>query len=275
MAYDPTQKAHQEWLGYVQPVGLVVSIPALLEAGAAPDRNVIPLHRTFLETLPTDRDGNPVPELRSFLKFAKTVLRWEENEDVAGSPAGLPLPDDLSARLAEYGETLRPTFAVREVEPAEDAPPWLLLGQELPDNAGFDVEPKEDARCWQASPQARLERLLRETGVPIGLLVNSHAIRLVYAPRGESSGHITFRVADMAQVAGRPILAALHMLLSGERLFSMAAEQRLPALLANSRKYQNLVSTKLAGRYSKRFMNCCEGSRRRTIRRAGSCWKRC
>ena len=47
--------------------------------------------------------------------------------------------------------------------------------------------------------------------------------------------------------AGRPILAALHMLLSGERLFSMAAEQRLPALLANSRKHQSLVSTKLAG----------------------------
>ena len=246
MAYDPTQKAHQEWLGYVQPGGLVVSIPALLEAGAAPDRNVIPLHRTFLETLPTDRDGNPVPELRGFLEFAKTVLGWEE-EDVAGNPAGPPLPDDLSAPVAEYGETLRPTFAVRDFEPAEDAPPWLLLGQELPDNADFDVEPKEDARHWQASPQARIERLLRETGVPIGLLVNSHVIRLVYAPRGESSGHITFRVADMAQVAGRPILAALHMLLSAARLFSMAAEQRLPALLGNSRKYQNLVSTKLAG----------------------------
>ena len=245
MAYDATQQAHKDWIGYVQPVGLVVSIPALLEAGAAPDRNVIPLHRTFLGTLPADRDGGPVPELKSFLAFAKTVLGWEE-EDVAGSPGGPPLPEDFSARLAEYGETLRPTFAVREIESAEGEPPWLLLGQELTGNQDFDKDPKEESRQWQASPQARFERLLRETGVPIGLLVNSEAIRLVYAPRGESSGHITLRVADMAQVAGRPILAALHMLLSSERLFSMAAEQRLPALLANSRKYQNLVSTKLA-----------------------------
>jgi hypothetical protein len=32
MARDPEAIAHQEWLGYVQPVGLVVSIPALLAA---------------------------------------------------------------------------------------------------------------------------------------------------------------------------------------------------------------------------------------------------
>ena len=75
---------------------------------------------------------------------------------------------------------------------------------------------------------------------------SKEAIRLVYAPKGESSGHITFKIADMAQVAGRPILAALHMLLSSERLFSLATEQRLPALLAASRKHQNLVSTKLS-----------------------------
>ena len=32
MAKDPAILAHQEWLGYVQPVGLVVSIPAMLDA---------------------------------------------------------------------------------------------------------------------------------------------------------------------------------------------------------------------------------------------------
>ena len=32
MAKDPAILAHQEWLGYVQPAGLVVSIPALLDA---------------------------------------------------------------------------------------------------------------------------------------------------------------------------------------------------------------------------------------------------
>jgi hypothetical protein len=38
-------------------------------------------------------------------------------------------------------------------------------------------------------------------------------VRLVYAPTGETSGHLTFRIADMAQVMGRPILAAFNLLL--------------------------------------------------------------
>ena len=50
----------------------------------------------------------------------------------------------------------------------------------------------------------------------------------------------------MTEVAGRPIFAALQMLLSAERLFMLPDKQRLPYILAESRKYQNLVSTKLA-----------------------------
>jgi len=88
--------------------------------------------------------------------------------------------------------------------------------------------------------------LLRETGVPIGLLSNGTHLRLVYAPRGETSGYITFPVEAMGEVAGRPIFAAFHLLLSADRLFALGESQRLPAILAGSRKYQNSVSTRLA-----------------------------
>ena len=44
MAKDPEQLAHQQWLGYVQPVGLVVSIPALLAAQAQVNRNIATEH---------------------------------------------------------------------------------------------------------------------------------------------------------------------------------------------------------------------------------------
>jgi hypothetical protein len=50
----------------------------------------------------------------------------------------------------------------------------------------------------------------------------------------------------MTEVAGRPIFSALLMLLSADRLFSLPDKQRLPAILADSRKYQNTVSTELA-----------------------------
>ena len=42
MARDPETIAHQEWLGFVQPVGLVASIPALLQAQAHINKNITP-----------------------------------------------------------------------------------------------------------------------------------------------------------------------------------------------------------------------------------------
>jgi hypothetical protein len=246
MAKDPATFAHQEWLGYVQPAGLVVSIPALLDARAFLNRNFAPDHRRFLDALPANRDGEPVSEIPDFPGFARAVFGWGA-EDLWGAVGAPALPTSIEAPLPEYGETLRPTYALREFEPKEGVSEWILLIQDVPAGADFDAAATIDSHHWQASPQARFERLLRETRVPTGLLVNGRQIRLVYAPRGEASGHITFNLSDMVQVAGRPIFAALHMLLCSERLYSVAENERLPAILANSRKYQNVVSTQLAG----------------------------
>jgi hypothetical protein len=122
----------------------------------------------------------------------------------------------------------------------------MMLIQKLPAGQDLDDVVAEDDRHWQASPHDRFDRLLRKTEIPAGILFNGIELRLVYAPRGETSGYMTFRVKEMAEVAGRPIFAAMHMLLEAPRLFSMAEKQRLPAILADSRKYQNVVSTQLA-----------------------------
>ena len=61
-------------------------------------------------------------------------------------------------------------------------------------------------------------------------------MRLVYAPHGESSGSLTFRIKDMAAVDGRRLLDAFVMLLSVRRFFAVAREHQLPALLADSRR---------------------------------------
>jgi hypothetical protein len=91
-----------------------------------------------------------------------------------------------------------------------------------------------------------MERLLRATGVSAGLLMNGSVLRLISAPRGESSGWLDFRVADMVQAAGRPICSAMRLLLSEQRLLALPRHQRLAALLTDSRKFQNEVSEKLA-----------------------------
>ena len=245
MAKDPAILAHQEWLGYVQPSGLVVSIPALIEARAYVNRNISPDHQRFLSALPSDRDGEPVPEIANFAEFARSVFGWAP-EDLYGAPGAPALPETLEAALPAYGETLRPTYALHDFQPADPTREWILLIEVLPAGTDLDSVAVMEARRWQASPQARFERLLRETGIGIGLLVNGRQIRLVYAPRIETSGYITFNLPDMVKVAGRPIFAALHELLYSDRMFGDPKE-RLPAILENSRKYQNVVSTQLAG----------------------------
>lgn len=237
MATDPEILAHKHWLGYVQPVGLVVSIPALLNAQCYINQNVIPDHQRFLAGI--DQKASSAT-IKDFPTFVRDVFEWDAADLLAEIPSSLEVP------LPEYGEVLAPTYAVKEFKPAEGKSLWLLLVKELPIGQSFDDVATTDDRHWQASPHARFERLLRETKVPIGLLVNGTHIRLVYAPRGENSGYATFRIADMAQVSGRPIFAALHMLLSAERLFTSPEKQRLPAILEASRKYQSLVSTQLA-----------------------------
>ena len=249
MAIDPELAPHLEWLGYLQPVGLVVSPPALAQAQAFPDRNILAAHNRFrehVERVKVPGKDDPVPAVVDWPRVFTDVLGWEPT-DLVGHDAGGPVPATLEVHLPDYHETLRPTFAVPEFAdgPAAERR-WIMLIEVLPTGTNLDKADEAEGHRWGASPQARFERLLRETQVPIGLLANGTHLRLVYAPRGETSGHLTFPVAAMDEVPGRPIFAALHMLLAAERLFSLPDKQRLPAILAESRKYQNLVSTKLA-----------------------------
>ena len=242
MAWDPALRAHQEWLGYIQPVGLVVSPAALSAAGCVPDRNVSAQQETLRGLL----SGDP-PRLLDFPAFTREFLGWQES-DLAGAPGGPPLPESLSVALPNEHDVLRPTYAVPD--PDSDGR-FLLLVSVFPPGADLDDAGARNERGpadgWHASPQARLERLLRETGVPAGLLASGDALRLVAAPKGESAGWLDFPLASLCEVAGRPLCSALLMLLSAERLFTLPTNERLPALLRESRKYQNLVSTRLAG----------------------------
>src|SRR5436305_2448333 len=181
MAKDPATAAHQEWIGFVQPSGLVVSIPALLDADAYINQNYGPDHRRFLSALPTGQDGGPVPEILDFVSFVQTVFEWSP-QDLYGSPGAPPLPESLEVPLPEYHETLRPTYALREFQTGDSAREWVLLAQVLPRGTDFDKVVTADERHWQATPQGKFERLLRQTHVPVGLLVNEKQIRLVYAP---------------------------------------------------------------------------------------------
>ncbi|MCE7874514.1 class I SAM-dependent DNA methyltransferase, partial [bacterium CPR1] len=222
---DVELEVHRAWLGMLQPVGLVVSPSALVSAQAVPERNVVALQEElraiYLEDATID-----------FPELAERVLGW--------ASADLASCEGIEVVLPDYGETLRPDLVVQD----QGRP--LMLVQLLAPGVSLDSCPAE-APGWRASPQARLERLLRESGVTAGLVSNGGELRIVYAPRGESAGHLTFPVPALLEVSGRPLLAALHMLLSEHRVFSALDGRRLTDILVASRRYQSEVSTKLAG----------------------------
>jgi len=245
---DPETLAHLEWIGFVQPTGLVVSAPALVRAGAILDRHDGEgqrLLRNCIEERAFPGEKDPAPWLPDFGVFAHSVLGWSFSPKGYAGTAECPIPPELEVSLTDYGEVLRPDFAVRELESQNGTSPWQLLVRVLEPGEDFDRAVRGSGRL-EASPHERLERLLRQTGVPAGLLFNGRALRLISAPRGESSGWLDFRVADMMQTAGRPISTALRLLLGQSRLLSLPRHQRLAALLEDSRKYQNEVSERLA-----------------------------
>lgn len=245
---DPAIMAHLEWIGFVRPTGLVVSAAALVRAGAILDRRDAEgqrLLRACLAERTFDTKEGPAPYLPDFRSFAGSVLGWSFSPEGYVGTDESPIPPEIEVPLPEYSETLRPDFAVRERDPKHGASPWQLLVQVLELNQDFDRVIRDDGKL-EASPHSRMERLLRQTRVPAGLLFNGRALRLVSAPRGESSGWFDFRVAEMIQTAGRPISTALRLLLNEGRLLSQPRPERLAALLEDSRKFQNEVSEKLA-----------------------------
>ena len=123
MTTDIDTRIHKEWLGFLQPVGLVVSPPALSAAQAVVNRNVVELQQTLQsiaspQTIP-DREIEEFC-LTDFPQFAINVLGWEENDLVDSPP-------ELAISLQEYNEILAPTYAV----PHPDGG-WLLLIKILP-----------------------------------------------------------------------------------------------------------------------------------------------
>jgi hypothetical protein len=239
MLMDLKRDPDLEWLDHVQPIGLVVASAVLRELGLSPVHQSAVDTEVVTELIEAKEDK---PALRNPWTFMERVLGWEARH-VAGAPGGSALPSDLAVSVPEHDTVLQPTWAV--AEPGDGNTEWQLLVRiEAP---GIDPDARGALEGWEATPQQRFERLLRETGVFAGLMITDNGLRIVYAPTGETSGHLTFPLRSLGTVAGRPMLGGLKLLLDSFRLFSDADHRRLPELLKRSRDAQASVSAELAG----------------------------
>lgn len=225
---DANEYRHTAWIGMAQPEGLVVTASALKAAEANITWPVTELQAALGDLA---GDGHTVFDVRGFVR---ELLEWSDEYVAEGD-----LPDSLRVPL-DGGELLQPSFALRSADEPDSF--VILVWATKP---GVELDTATDDKRWTATAHQRFERLLRETGNAIGLLTNGKSFRLVYAPKGESAGWVTFHVADMLSVDGRPLLGALHMLLNERRLLALEESKRLPGLLKASREYQNTVSNAL------------------------------
>ncbi len=259
---DPKVADHLEWIGFVRPTGLVVSAPALTRAGVILNRRDVAgqkLLEQWVESRQPPTDGSRQDReaaKEDFCSFASQVLGWGFSKKGYAGTAEAPIPEELTTQLPDSDNVFGPDYAVRadpiSVQPPTAASngdgdsqlsPWQLLVTVTDTGDSFDRAPAHGSHL---SAHARMERLLRHTGAPAGLLFNGESLRLVSAPAGESSGWLDFQIVDMRQTAGRPICAAMRELLGQTRLLAAPAEKRLAALLRDSRKFQSEVSERLA-----------------------------
>ena len=248
MTYQARQDETAEWLNYLQPEGLVVGANVLREKGLSPIRQTPVDTEEAATALGLDPDGkredDRLLELHDPWRFFETVLGWAAKL-VAGSLGGPAVDAGLNAVVPEHETLLSPDMAVLWNGPAPEGAPAQALVVLHP---GLDADGRNQFATgeWEASPHQRLERLLRETNVSVGILVARNTLRLVYAPRGETAGWLTWPLAPLGRVEGRPMLSGLKLCLARNAFFTGAPETRLRALLEASREAQDKVSEKLS-----------------------------
>jgi hypothetical protein len=103
-ATDP----NAEWIGNVQPIGLVLAATVLARYGLNPAEQTRADSDAVRAILPSDEDGPALPDPWAF--FAQ-ILGWRAAQ-VAGVSGGPTLPEDLSVRVEESNTELMPHWAV-------------------------------------------------------------------------------------------------------------------------------------------------------------------
>jgi hypothetical protein len=252
---------HKQWLGLAQPIeGLVFSLPVLADAQIAPDVRA-ELSAAFADHLAPQE----TPRIQSVERFFREFLGYSEPGMLVPRAE---LPGELSFYAPEGGQEIRPSFALGRGPFDSDDPfaefdqptaaggtqsstgseRWLALVWDVTEAVtDLDLDADEAATGpWKYAPTAKLERLLRHVGIPTGLLFNGRELRLVYAPPGQVRAHLTFRVEHLVRPDGRPLLAALDLLLHARRAYSASHEHTLEGLLAESRRRQADVTGALA-----------------------------
>ena len=235
---EPTRKRSHNWFPLVSMSGLLVSEPVLETAFPEGLETVDPYHQRRIARLWDQfniRNEKGVKDaLGVWLNFVlEDVLcigrdRWKKHASV---------PEACVKTLTEYNQDLRPNRVL--VDEAGEA---VLLVWVVTTGKGLDTRETETGK-WRATPHTKLERLMRETRVPFGLLTDGKEFRVLYAPPGMTTAHITWTVNSW--IDEKVTLDAFYTLLNAERFLGSDEGKRLTALAQESQRRQIDVADQL------------------------------
>ncbi len=267
-----TARHHAEWLSLVEASGPFLSLPVLLKVFPngldAHDPEHLKLLRLAYEEWQDNQLGaKSEPAIhRAWVDF---VLRQTLELPDEVLLTGQRIPTGLAATIAEQGETLRPDWVVVEPSALTPALSHGERGQEDQDGGknhpsprgrgdGGEgkprllvqiVSPQQNLekplkdRRWKASPATRMMELLHACNVRLGLVTNGEHWLLVNAPRGETTGFISWYGALWLEE--HITLRAFRSLLGVQRFFGVDDSESLEALLQASVSDQQEVTDQL------------------------------
>jgi hypothetical protein len=239
-----TPRHHTEWLSLLEISGPFLSLPVLLQAFPQGLDAHDPEHLRFLrlayeEWLDNQQGLKPDPAIhRAWVEFVLTKTLELPQEVLLSRQQ---IPQGLQATIAEYQEVLRPDWVVVNPKGTPNASQPRLLIQLYP--TGQDLEKPLSGSRWKASPSTRMMELLHASNVRLGLVTNGERWMLVNAPKGETTGYISW-YANL-WLEEHITLRAFRSLLGVRRFFGVQDSETLESLLTQSANSQQEVTEQL------------------------------
>ena len=246
-----TASQHAEWLSLLEISGPFLSLPVLTRVwpqgiDAFENGRARLLRDAYEEWADNVQGLMPDPTIHDeWVRFVlETALDFDDDVLVGGGE----IPEYLSVKFLEHGETLKPDLVLMDPQPASNQAsrsPRMVI-QILP--PGQDLDKPLSGSSWKSSVATRMMELLHALQVEhpqltLGLLTNGERWMLVYAPKGETSGFISWYASLWFEE--RLTLRAFAALLGAVRFFGVPDDDTLANLLATSAKDQHEVTDTL------------------------------
>lgn len=229
MNRNTTHTTH-DWLSLVQLSGLLVSEPVLLTVFPDGPERVKPavfrrLNKEY-ERFRARRELNRWVDFVLETLLDQPRLRWRKSHE---------LPAGVTVSLLEYNQELRPNRVLVDGQGRPQLLVMITTGDQQLDR------PETITGRWKASPMTKLDRLLRSSDVPLGLLTNGENWRLVYTGL-PTTAHISWEAATWRDE--KATLDGFYTLLNARR-FDADAANNLDTLTADSQNRQMDVADQL------------------------------